>query len=96
MGVVAPGPRREVLTGRCVVRPWAMVFRTWAGMVPAWTVVVRVASVPLRIRVPEVMRTPQIEQVGSHGREQHERHNRAHPSHGDPRPASSCHRTLGK
>ncbi len=89
MSVVAAGSYREVLAGRCVVRDRAVVVRVVA-------VVVRVAGVPLRIRVPDMMRTPQIEKVGSNGREQHERHNRAHPSHGDPRPASSCHRTLGK
>ena len=60
------------------------------------TVVELFVNVPLAIRVPDVMRATQVEQVWSNGRRQHERHNRAHPSHGDPRPASSSHRTLGK
>ena len=80
--VVPTGECREVIPGRSVVRSCA--------------VVVCFVSVPLGVRVPEVMRAAQIKQVGSNGRQQHERHNRAHPPHGDPRPASSCHRTLGK
>jgi len=69
---------------------------TGAGVVRGCAVVDRFVSVLLRIRMPEVVGTPQVEQVRRNGRQQHERNNRARPPHGDPRPAWSCHRTLGK
>ncbi|MXX73434.1 MAG: hypothetical protein F4Y73_16465 [Gemmatimonadetes bacterium] len=78
MGVVARGERRDMLTGAGVVRRSAAVVNRFVSML-------------LGIRMPEVVGTPQVEQVGRNGRQQHERNNRARAPHGDPVPASCCH-----